>query len=183
MQSIAREVKTTYSDILSLGETHQRIEIFDGECVISPLPTVEHQLVAMRLGIVLSQLVDRLQSGIVLGPVDVVISPTMVLQPDLCYLSNERASLNDGKKFNGVPDLVVEILSESTEERDRTFKSREYARGGAKEYWIVDPSKKEIEVFTNSPKGFQLTKVFGGNEILSTPLFPSAAILLKEVFR
>lgn len=184
MQRIADELKVTYSDILSLGESNQRIELFDGECVMSATPGTKHQLIATRLSSLLYQIVDRESSGIVLGaPVDVVLSSTMVFQPDVSYLSNERASINDGKKYNAAPDLVVEIISETTEERDRTFKFREYARGGAKEYWIVDPEKKQIEVYQNSERGFQLVKIFQHDEAMNTPLFPSAKIPLPQVFR
>jgi len=184
MQPIAEELKVTYRDILSLGESNQRVELFDGECIMAAMPTVQHQLIATRLTILLGQMVERLGSGILLGsPVDVVLSPTIVFQPDISYLSNERSSINDGKKFNAAPDLVVEITSETTEERDRTFKFREYARGGAKEYWIVDPDKKQLEVYQNSEKGFQLIKIFTSGETLTTPLFPSANIPLREVFR
>lgn len=184
MQQVADELKVTYSDILSLGESNQRIELFDGECVMSATPGTKHQLIATRLSSLLYQIVDRESSGIVLGaPVDVVLSSTMVFQPDVSYLSNERASINDGKKFNAAPDLVVEILSETTEERDRTFKFREYARGGAKEYWIVDPDKKHLEVYQNSEKGFQLVKTFASDDLLNTPLFRTATIALSEVFR
>lgn len=184
MQQIADELKVTYSDILSLGETNQRIELFDGECVMSAMPNTRHQFIATELASFLRNYVKEHGLGKVFGaPVDVVVSPTMVFQPDVSFLSNERASINDGQKLNAAPDLVVEILSESTEERDRTFKFREYARSGAKEYWIVDPEKKLIEVYTNSAKGFQLANIFKRDATMNTPLFPSASIPLQEVFR
>ncbi|TAK61106.1 MAG: Uma2 family endonuclease [Bacteroidetes bacterium] len=82
------------------------------------------------------------------------------LQPDVCVLLNERLWVNDGKKFKESPDLVIEILSPSTEERDRTFKFREYARHGAKEYWLVSPDKSEVEVYQNSEKGFLACSYF-----------------------
>ncbi|MBI4548878.1 MAG: Uma2 family endonuclease, partial [Ignavibacteriae bacterium] len=183
MPQIADELKVTYRDILSLGESNQRIELFDGECIMTAMPTIQHQLIATKLAMVLSRYIEKKQAGIVLGaPVDVVLSDVIVFQPDVCYLSHERSSINDGKKFNASPDLVVEILSEGTEERDRTFKFREYARGGAKEYWLVSPEKKEIEVYQTSPKGFQLVKVFKHKESMNTPLFPDAEFSLKEIF-
>lgn len=98
------------------------------------------------------------------------------------FLSNERSSLNDGKKFNGVPDLVVEILSDSTEKKDRTFKFREYAIGGAREYWMISLDKKEIEVYQNSERGFQLVKIFTRNDILITPLLNEINIEINTVF-
>lgn len=183
MPQIAEELKVTYRDILSLGESNQRIEIFDGECIMTAMPTIQHQLIATNVAVVLNRYVGKNKSGIVLGaPVDVVLSEVIVLQPDVCYLSNERSAINDGKKFTASPDLVVEILSETTEERDRTFKFREYARGGAREYWLVSPEKKEIEVYKNSEKGFQLVKVFAYSEKISTPLFPDAEFSPKEIF-
>jgi Uma2 family endonuclease len=182
MPQIAEELKITYKDILSLGESNQRTEIFDGELIMGPMPTTYHQLVQMNLGSMIRDYVNKRGLGKVFASVDVHISEVIVLQPDICFLSNERSSINDGKKFNAVPDLVVEILSQSTEERDRTFKFREYAKHGAKECWLVSTEKKEVEVYQNSPKGFQLVKIFPANEVMNTPLFQDAAFSVKEVF-
>ncbi|MDI6766043.1 MAG: Uma2 family endonuclease [Bacteroidota bacterium] len=182
MPQIVEELKITYRDILSLGESNQRTEIFDGELIMGPMPTTYHQLVQMNIGSMIRDYVNKRGIGKVFASVDVNISEVIVLQPDICFLSNERFSINDGKKFNAVPDLVVEILSESTEERYRTFKFREYAKHGAMEYWLVSPEKKEVEIYQNSLKGFQLVKIFTANEIMNTPLFQDAAFSVKEIF-
>jgi Uma2 family endonuclease len=183
MEKVADELKVTYDDILSLGESNQRIELFDGEVIMSAMPTVEHQYIATRLSFLLSSYVETRNLGLVLGaPVDVVLSKHIVFQPDVSFLSRERSYVNDGKKYTASPDLVVEILSESTEERDRTLKFREYARGGAREYWLVSPEKKNIEVYANSDRGFQLVKIFSDKETMSTPLFPDAEFNLRGVF-
>ena len=183
MGQLAEELKTTYHDILSLGESNQRIELFDGECVMSAMPTLLHQQIATNLASELLRHVKTRRLGIVLGsPVDVVLSEVIVLQPDVSFISNSRLDISDGRKLNAAPDLVVEILSESTEERDRTFKFREYAKGGAKEYWLVSPENREIEVYRNSPKGFELLKTFRTSDIISSSLFPDASIPLKEIF-
>jgi Uma2 family endonuclease len=183
MAQIAEELKTTYRDILALGESNQRIELFDGECIMSAVPTILHQQIATNLASMLLPHVRAKDLGIVLGsPVDVVLSDVIVLQPDVSFISAGRLNISDNRKLNASPDLVVEILSQSTEERDRTFKFREYAKGGAKEYWLVSPEKKEIEVYQNSPKGFQPVRVFGVNDAMSTPLFADAAFPVREVF-
>jgi len=180
---IVDELKVSYTDILSLGESNQRIEVFDGEVIMTAMPTVEHQRIATEIAAMVRLYSRRRNLGLVLGaPVDVVLSEFTVLQPDVSFLAHERMHINDGKKFNATPDLVVEVLSESTEERDRTFKFREYAKGGAKEYWLVSPEKKEVEVYHNSEKGFQLVKTFGRDETMNTPLFPDAEFILKEIF-
>jgi Uma2 family endonuclease len=183
MSNIADELKITYDDILSLGESNQRIELFDGEVIMSAMPSVRHQIAAKELAFPLDRYVKKRKVGLVLAsPVDVVLSQHVVLQPDVSFLSNERAHVNDGKKFNASPDLVVEILSESTEERDRTFKFREYARGGAREYWLVSIEKCEVEVYQNSEKGFLHVRTFSKDEVLNTPLFSDININLQEVF-
>ncbi len=183
MPEIAEELKLTYTDLLSLGESNQRMELFDGEFIMTAMPRFFHQHVATRLSVLLSDYVYERNLGFVLGsPIDVIISEHTVLEPDVSFLSHERAYINDGKKYNGAPDLVIEVLSESTEERDRTFKFREYARGGAKEYWLISPEKKEIEVYQNSLQGFELVNIFHEGEVLSSSLFPDGKFDLKRVF-
>jgi len=146
------------------------------------MPTPFHQKILIKLGSVLEQYVTRKQMGALYGSVDVYISEVTVLQPDLCFLSQQRAHVNDGKKFTATPDLVVEILSPSTEERDRTFKFREYAQYGAQEYWLVSPEKREIEVYKNSEKGFQLVKKFVSADVLNSSLFPDIQLNVQEIF-
>lgn len=183
MQKLAEELKVTYRDILTLGESNRRIELFDGEVIMTAMPSILHQIVAKEVSAMIDRHVKKRNLGLVLpNPVDVVLSEHVQFQPDVTYLSRGRFAINDGQRYNGAPDLVVEILSESTEERDRTFKFREYARGGALEYWLVSPEKKEIEVYTNSDKGFRLVKIFSNQERMSTPLFPDAQFELREVF-
>jgi Uma2 family endonuclease len=183
MAQLAEELKTTYKDILSLGESNQRIELFDGEVIMSAMPTLLHQQIATNLTIMLGQYVKSKRLGVVFGsPVDVVLTEVIVLQPDVSFLSHDRVRLSDGKKLMFAPDLVVEILSESTEERDRTFKFREYAKGGAKEYWLISPEKKRVEVYENSERGFQLVREFSAGDTLITPLFKDAAFSVAEIF-
>jgi len=147
------------------------------------MPSSEHQYIATNLASFLREYVRKRRIGRVYGsPVDVCISQTTVFQPDLSYVSNERADIDDGKKFIGAPSLVIEVLSESTEERDRTFKFREYARGGAKEYWLVSPGEKQIEVYKNSERGFQLVNIFRAADVLNSPLFADINLDVKQVF-
>jgi len=182
MTQLVDELKITYKDILSLGESNQKMELMDGEFNMTAMPSTLHQLIAANLITYLQQYVKQKRLGKVYTSVDVYISEFTLLQPDLCFLSHERRSINDGKKFNGVPDLVVEILSDSTEQRDRTFKFREYAIGGAKECWMVSPGKKEIEVYQNSERGFQLVKIFKQADVLNTQLFKDINLNVDQVF-
>jgi Uma2 family endonuclease len=183
MQKVVDELKLTCDDLECLGESNQRIELYDGELVMSAMPIPLHQLIGTNLTVQLHSYVRKRKLGVVLGsPIDVVLSKHVKFQPDITFLSNERASINDGKRYTAAPDLVVEILSDSTEEKDRTLKFREYARGGASEYWLVSTIEKQIEVYRNSETGFKMFRVFTADENLSTPLFPDAKFDLREVF-
>lgn len=180
-RALSRKLTSDY--ILSLGETNRRIELFDGEIVTSGIPDIKHQRIATRLGCSLYDYVRRNNLGYFLSnPVDVVLSNTTVLEPDVSFLSNERKFIDKGTHYEGAPDLVIEILSESTEKHDRTFKFQAYAQGGAKEYWIISPLKNEIEVYQNSETGFQLVKVFTLHERVSSPLFPELEMEVSRVF-
>ena len=89
MTRIAEELKVTYSDVLSLGESNQRIELFDGECIMTAMPTPYHQRIATRIGVLLDSYVTKRRLGTVLAsPVDVYLSETTVLQPDVTFLSD-----------------------------------------------------------------------------------------------
>src|SRR5437867_2081185 len=103
MQPLADELKHTYEDILTLGESNRPMELFDGELVMTAMPTPFHQGIAANLVTFLQSYVRPRSLGKVYASVDVYISAVVVLQPDLCFLSPERSHINDGKKFNGAP--------------------------------------------------------------------------------
>ena len=116
-------VKFTYEDYQHTPED-KRYELLDGELIMVPAPNLEHQRIGIRLGALLHGFVQERGLGEVFhAPCDVVLSNTDVVQPDLLFVSNERAHLLlGGANVLGAPDLVVEILSPSTAGRDRTLK-------------------------------------------------------------
>jgi len=80
------------------------------------------------------------------------------------------------------PDWVSEIASPATEKRDRHYKKTLYARHGVREYWIVDPEAKTVEVFTLAEEGFQLDNGYTVGKTLKLFLLESLELDLKEVF-
>lgn len=88
-----------------------------------------------------------------------------------------------GEKYiSDAPDLVVEVLSPGTRKRDRVFKAKRYARFGVREMWIADPDRKTIEVLVNSREGFRAQASYGGEDVLTSPLFSGLEIPLARVF-
>ena len=140
------ETKLTYADYLKTSDD-ERYELLNGELVMPPAPLTGHQMISMALASRLYLYVDEKGLGtVVAAPIDVVLSDTDVVQPDVLFVSSQRSQIVTRENVRGAPDLVVEILSPATEERDRTVKLGLYAQHGVIEYWMVDPDAKTVSV-------------------------------------
>ncbi len=119
------------------------------------------------------------------APTDVILSEENVVQPDLLFVAKERLALlgPSGSGVQGAPDLVIESLSPSTASRDRIVKRKLYAKYGVREYWVVDPVAKRIEVLTESPAGLDTWRVFSIGAVLVSPQLPGLALPVAEIFR
>lgn len=185
MASPKTTVKLTYVDLRALPEDGRRHEIIDGEHLLSPSPKTAHQRVLMRLSVALAAHAKRHGRGEVFAaPLDVVLTDSDVVQPDLLFVSNERHERTTEKNIQGAPDLVVEILSEWNRRIDEIVKRDLYGRHGVLEYWVVDPELETVKVYRASQQGFprvaELTMEAGNT--LTTPLLPGFTLPLSEVF-
>ena len=114
-----------------------------------PAPTTRHQRILWKISHRLGGFVSDSGLGEVFdAPTDVVLSNDVVVQPDILYISKERAGIISEQAVMGSPDLVVEIISPSSSFNDSVRKKAIYQRFGVKEYWIVFPDEKAIEVMT-----------------------------------
>ena len=136
----------TYDDLLAVQDDGKRYEIIDGELFEMSSPVVTHQRVLGNLYVAFREQVQRAgHEEVFIAPLDVIMSPTRVVQPDLIVVRpNNREILRD--HIYGVPDLLVEILSPSNRKHDSVLKRRLYARNRVPEYWMVDPDQHTVEV-------------------------------------
>ena len=118
------------------------------------------------------------------APLDVVFSDESVVEPDLLYISNERASRVTRKNIQGAPDLVVEVLSESTRRADEVRKRKLLERYDVLEYWIVDPELDSVKVFRRAGSGLERTAELSveHDDTLATPLLPGLELPLARLF-
>ncbi|MFQ5794251.1 MAG: Uma2 family endonuclease [Candidatus Bipolaricaulia bacterium] len=182
-------IKYTYEDYKSLPESEtKRYELLQGELIMVPSPRFEHQRVSRDLGSILWEFVREHDLGVILhAPFDVHFveaDEDEVVQPDILYVSKERSDIITEEEIQGVPDLVVEIISPGTEGRDRGYKKTLYARHGVREYWLVDPETKTVEVLTLGRKGqgFETLAVYQRTEVLHSPLLKELEVDLQEIF-
>ncbi len=120
-----------------------RAELLDGILVRDPAPASWHQVVVAKVHRQLMDLVGVART--VQSPVDVFIDDHNVLQPDVLVLSADRA-IRRGDLEVSIPVLVVEVLSRSTEKRDRDQKVQIYLRAGVSEVWLVNPHTAAVEI-------------------------------------
>ena len=174
--------KLTYEDYAKTPDD-ERWELLDGELIMSAAPSVPHQIVIALLGAQLVFFVRDRDLGLVcFAPIDVVLSDTDVVQPDIIFVSREREHIITHANIQGAPDLVVEILSPSTAQRDRTVKRRLYAEHGVKEYWQVEPEAQMVTVLLLRDGVFEEAGSYGKGQSLSSPTLEGFTISLEEIF-
>ena len=115
------------------------------------------------------------------APFDVVLSEFDVVEPDLLFISNARANVLTNKNVQGAPDLVVEVLSESTARVDRSIKLKLYRKFGVQEYWIIDPHGPSAEIFRRGEEGLTLIAKLSATDALTSPMFPGFSLPLSRL--
>src|SRR3972149_9411795 len=179
---LKEKARLTYEDYLTLPD-EKRYELIEGDLYMVPAPDFYHQIISRNIEFLLWGFIKKRNLGTVVHAlVDVVLTTEDVIQPDILYISNERKGIITGRNVSGAPDLVIEILSPSTQERDRLVKRSLYALHGVKEYWIADPAAQSIEVMHLSNKVFDLYGIFVMEDTLTSPLIEGFVLPLKEVF-
>ena len=175
-------LKLTYADYLTTPED-KRYELLDGELLMTPAPSEAHQRFQAELGYHLITFIKANGLGrIYYSPTDVVLSDIDVVQPDLLFVSNERMHIITPAGVQGAPDLVVEILSPATAERDKGYKRALYARHGVKEYWLVGTDAGAITVLLLREDGYEVIGTFGEGDTLSSPTLEGFSLEVDDVF-
>jgi Uma2 family endonuclease len=183
VQPETRTVKLTYDDFLLLPDDGKRHELLDGEHVVTPSPNRRHQDFLMRLIESLGPHARTRGLGkLWAAPFDVVLSFHDVVEPDLIFLSRERLARMTDANVQGAPDLLVEVLSPSTAQRDRTVKRRIYQNFGVREYWLADPEERSIlQIRFEAPAGAAEVLLTDGDR-LTSDLLPGWEVEVGALF-
>jgi Uma2 family endonuclease len=181
--------KCTYSDYVTWPEG-ERWEIIDGAPYLQAAPSWQHQAVSGELARQFGNyLVDK-PCRVFAAPFDLCIPESdesdeeisnLVAQPDLVVVCDESKLRKTG--YFGVPALVIEIVSPSTTRQDRVLKFNKYEKSGVKEYWIVEPEGKFINVFTLQENNrYGRPDVYTEKDKVRVSVFPDLEIDLGAVF-
>ncbi|MBI3244745.1 MAG: Uma2 family endonuclease [Chloroflexi bacterium] len=164
-----------------VSERGRLVELSSGNLEILPMPTDYHQLILGRLFIALFTFANQYKLGQVrFAPLPVRLWPGKIREPDILFMSAAHADRIE--KYWGVPDLVVEIISEGDAKRDRTEKPEDYAQAEIPEYWIVDPETKTLDVLRLEGESYKLLAHLAENDMITSPTFPGFTYALKDLF-
>ncbi|HEX5316486.1 MAG TPA: Uma2 family endonuclease [Candidatus Kapabacteria bacterium] len=182
MLTTEKERKTA-ADYAKLPDGKERYELIDGELIMVPAPTFEHQDISGFLHGKLEALVRPRKLGkVVSAPTDVHATEHDVYQPDILFIRRNNLGIVKEGAIYGAPDLIIEILSPSTGYYDLKHKKDVYQQIGVQEYWIVDPMDKTVECFLNSPRGYETFFLGKKNGTAQSSLLPEFSIDLGELF-
>ena len=186
MRGGAARVKLTYDDFLLFPDDGKRHELIDGEHYVTPSPNTKHQSISSNLHFLIRAWLEGHPVGrIFFAPFDVVFTNFDVVEPDLLYMSNDRAGqiLTD-KHVSGAPELVVEIGSPGTRKRDETIKRRLYERFGVSEYWVIDPDLELVRLYSSRDGQFERPRELSAEagDVLTTPHLDGLQLVLRKIF-
>ncbi|MEW6096509.1 MAG: Uma2 family endonuclease [bacterium] len=185
LEPIPEAAKITYEEYKLVEDlADKRYEVIGGRLIMTPAPIPYHQRISRKLERILEDFVIDNDLGEVFdAPCDVVLSDTDVVQPDIFFIAKDKAHIITDTYINGAPDLIIEILSPTSTSKDTVIKKRLYLKSKIKEYWIVDPLEKEIQIW--HIKG-DLYRLIGNykekDDIVKSELLKGLKFTLKEIF-
>ncbi len=177
--------KFTFKDFMLFNDESEKIyELVYGRLIKMPPPITYHQKVSREIGFrILIFLKEKGLGEMFHAPIGVRFSDEIALQPDIIFISKERMHIIKEKYIDGVPDLVVEIISKGTKKRDTRVKKAIYERFGVKEYWIVNPFNRSIDVYVLNDKGkYELYSSAENKGKVKSKVLDGFILDLKEVF-
>jgi Uma2 family endonuclease len=174
----------TYKDWLQLPDDGWKYEIIDGVLYKSPPPTIAHQDVLGELMVHMRQFVRKQKLGTVLaGPCGVRL-PTQPVPfiPDILFVCRERRQILEERYVEGAPDLVVEVLSRSNADYDRTTKYQQYEQAAVLEYWIINCWDEMVAVYNLVDQRYQLTGTLRRGETVISQVMTGFQIAVADLF-
>lgn len=174
--------KLDYADYARIPPDRNRYELLEGDLCVTPAPSPLHQRISRRLQRHLEDYFHARGLGEVFNaPIDLILTPHDVVQPDLVVVTDPAQV--SGRGIEGSPALVVEVLSPSTRDHDRTAKARRYAALGIRHYWLVDPETSRIECYRGEAGAYTLVVQAESGAVLSHPDWPGLGLSLADLWR
>ena len=175
----------TVADLDLMPEDGNRYEIIEGELFVSRAPGIQHQLIVSNIIVEVRQYLNQNPTGIIVPGPGVIFDDLNGVIPDLLFVSNERrAEIASGDRVTGAPDIVIEIMSSgaANARRDRVVKWQLYGKYGVREYWIVNPAERRIEVYVTDGQMLVLAQTLSIEDELTSSILPGFRCAVARIF-
>jgi Uma2 family endonuclease len=185
-EKLPEQGQWTYDDWVRLPDDGYRYEILDGVLYMAPPPSIdEHQTPAFNLTLAFGNFITQRDAGrLFFAPAGVRLPGQPVpVQPDIFFVAQARRHIIRQQYCEGAPDLVIEILSPSNWNYDRRDKFEAYQAAGVREYWIVDPRARTVEVYVLEDGLYLLTGKWGAGERAKSQVLNEFEIAVDDIFR
>lgn len=188
MTPLPQEQHCTYADLLEWDDD-VRYELYNGIPIALACPSNVHQQISVALSAQLYNYLRGKKCKVFTAPFDVRLfeednghpeDVDIVVQPDLMVICDQNKVDRHG--VQGAPDLIIEILSNSSRRLDRLIKFNLYQRAGVREYWIVDPSTRIVSVYTLKDGAYQTAAAYGADSSVRVGILNDCTIDLSTVF-
>ncbi|MBP7176827.1 MAG: type II toxin-antitoxin system prevent-host-death family antitoxin [Thermoclostridium sp.] len=178
--------KLSYEDFLKLVESSDlRYEYIDGEVYLLASPVYNHQVSVSELLVIFHNWFKGKKCRPLTAPFDVTLIKDKdninVVQPDIIIIC-DTDQVDASGKYKGVPTLAVEVLSRSTRSKDMLKKLDLFMQTGVREYWIVDPDKKEVHVYNFEKQDIADHNTYMGDMTVKSKVFCGLEVNLAEIF-
>lgn len=186
---LSEKARFTFADCLAWDE-NDRIEIISGEAIMMASPSRMHQKISGEIFRQLANYLEGKKCEVYSAPfavrlfeqeTDLPEDADTVVEPDISVICDSGKLDRYGCK--GAPDMIIEVLSPSSLRHDRLVKLNLYQRAGVREYWIVDPENRAVQVFLQDASGsLRIYEEYGQGEIAKVNVFEGCFVELGKVF-
>ncbi len=185
VQAILNDEQKRRRDFYEWMNEDMKAEFINGEVVVHSPALEKHNAVVIRLGMLLNAFVDSRELGMVRIEKALVELTRNSYEPDICYFGPAKAAtIKPELLYYPAPDLVVEVLSKSTQKNDREVKFEDYAAHGIGEYWLVDPTRQTVELFSldADTEAYALVGLFRIGDVATSKALAGFSIPVKGIF-
>ncbi|MFC4617880.1 type II toxin-antitoxin system prevent-host-death family antitoxin [Camelliibacillus cellulosilyticus] len=181
--------KATYEEFLALTQDEKdRYEYIDGEIYLLASPKTAHQYAISEMLVIFHDWCRGGPCAPFVAPYDIRLKrpkrdDPIVVQPDLMVICDLDDHLNDSDYYTGVPALIVEVLSESTESKDRVKKLDLYMETGVREYWIVSPANKDVTIYHFENREIKRAYTYKQHETAQSFIFDGLSVDISRIFK
>ena len=180
--------KVSYEEFMEINEKSTlRMELINGEIYLLPSPNIVHQEILGRLYLLFNRYFKDKKCRVFLAPFDVHLNKKDmntpdVVQPDLLVACDLENNVTEKGRYMGTPDLVVEILSDSTRNKDMIDKLNSYMLSRVKEYWVVDPKQETIIIYSFENNEIDRIRAFERGSVARSMIFDGLSAEIDILF-